>query len=316
MIDWKIGDLVQARKAYGVALVDLGMRREDVFVLDSDLQRSNQTYSFGQNFPERFLDIGIAEADMISTAAGIASMGFTVFAASFAMFLPGRCYDQIRLQVAYANSNVKLSGVSAGLTQGPDGASHQSIDDVALMRQLPGMTVVVPADAIETYQAVQQVADLDGPVYLRLGRYPSPVIYDQGYKFEVGKANVLSEGDDVALFSTGIMVAKAMEASKMLEKDGVQASVINISTIKPIDRETILEQSQGKKLVVSLEEHSILGGLGSAVAETLAEAKSTPPLLRIGVNDRFGQSATADELLDEYGLSAPKITDSIRKAIF
>jgi transketolase len=282
-------------------------------VLDSDLQRSNQTYAFGQENPDRFFDMGIAEADMVSTAAGIAAMGFTVFATSFAMFLPGRCYDQIRLQIAYAKSNVKLAGVSAGLTQGPDGASHQSFDDIALMRQLPGMTVIVPADVNEAYQAVLASAKEIGPFYLRFGRYPTPVIFGYDYDFEIGEAKVLRLGKDLVFFATGIMVAKALEVAKVLGEDGIQATVVNVSTIKPLDKSKILEHSLGKRVVLSMEEHSILGGLGSAIAETLAEIQSTPPLIRIGIEDRFGQSGVADELLDHYGLSVDAILNKVRK---
>ena len=315
MMTWKIGDLVQVREAFGKALLVLGREREDIVVLDSDLQRSNQTYDFGQENPERFFDMGIAEADMVSTAAGMAAMGYTVFATSFAMFVPGRCYDQIRLQVAYAKSNVILAGVSAGLTQGPDGASHQSFDDVALMRQLPGMTVIVPADATEAYQAVLRAAEVDGPVYLRIGRYPTPVIFGNNYKFEIGKAKVLRDGTDVVLLATGIMVAKALKAAEALEQEGIQTAVANISTIKPLDRDNILELSRGKRLAVSLEEHSIIGGLGSAISETLAEASSSPRLLRIGLHDRFGQSGNADELLDHYNLTTPAIVDAIKESL-
>lgn len=315
MITWKIGDFVDMRNGYGEALLQIGREREDVIVLDSDLQRSNKTYSYGQEHPELFFDMGIAEADMISTAAGMSSMGFAVFATSFAMFLPGRCYDQIRLQVAYAESNVKLAGVSAGLTQGPDGASHQSLDDVALMRQLPNMNVVVPADAEEAYQAVLACVNEKKPYYLRISRYPTQIIFGNEYKFTVGKATVLRLGQDVTLYATGIMVAKALEAAELLSQQGITATVLNVSTIKPLDTEAVIQHSVGKRSVFSLEEHSILGGLGSAVAETLAEHPNTPPLVRIGVKDTFGQSATADELLDYYGLTPAKIHAQILETL-
>lgn len=315
MKTWKIGDMVETRFAYGQALLDLGRTRQDVIVLDTDLQRSNHTYMFGQENPERFYDLGIAEADTISTAAGIAAMDFTVFANSFAMFLPGRCYDQIRLQVAYAKSNVKLAGVSAGLTQGPDGASHQSFDDIGLMRQLPGMTVIVPADAEEAYQAVMSAAEVKGPIYLRFGRYPTPVLFDESYQFQIGKAKVLREGTDIVMFAAGIMVAKAIAAANQLSDKGITSTVIDVATIKPLDKETVVQHSNGKHLAVSLEEHSILNGLGSAVAETLAEMQSSPQLLRIGMNDCFGQSGKADELLEHYHLSTQQVVVSILKAI-
>ena len=311
MTTWKIGDLVETRNAFGDALLDLGKKRDDIIVLDSDLQRSNKTYAYGKEHPDLFFDMGIAEADMISTASGLASMGFTVFAASFAMFLPGRCYDQIRLQVAYAKSNVKLAGVSAGLTQGPDGASHQSIDDISLMRQLPNMTVIVPADAEEAYQAVMACAENKDPYYLRFGRYPTPVLYDKDYKFKIGKASVLREGSDITIYATGIMVAKAIAVADLLVEKGLSATIINIATIKPVDSELIIKHSLGKRAVFSMEEASILGGLGSAIAETLAAVRNTPPLIRFGLQDTFGQSAKADELLDHYGLTPPKLSNQI-----
>ena len=315
MTTWKIGDLVDMRNGYGEGLLELGRRRSDVIVLDSDLQRSNKTYGYGQEHPGLFFDMGIAEADMISTAAGMSTMGYTVFATSFAMFLPGRCYDQIRLQVAYAKSNVKLAGVSAGLTQGPDGASHQSLDDVALMRQLPNMTVIVPADAEEAYQAVLASVENKKPFYLRISRYPTPVIYERNYCFNVGKASVLRTGKDITTFATGIMVAKALATADLLSQQGITATVVNIATIKPLEVEAVNQHSLGKRAVFSMEEHSILGGLGTAVAETLAAQPNTPPLTRIGVMDTFGQSAKVDELLDYYGLTPPKLSKQIREAL-
>jgi transketolase len=315
MKTWKPGDRVETRFAFGEGLLEAGRRRRDILVLDADLQRSNQTFGYGQAHPERFFDMGIAEADMISTAAGMAAMGYTVFATSFAMFLPGRCYDQIRLQAAYARSDVKLAGVSAGLTQGPDGATHQSFDDVGLMRQLPGMTVIVPADAEEAYQATLAAADTRGPIYLRFGRYPTPVLFDESYRFEIGKAVTLREGTDVALFACGIMTTAALEAADLLAGAGISAGVVNVPTIKPLDAAAVLAQARGRRLAVSLEEHSILNGLGSAVAETLAEARGTPPLLRLGLKDQFGRSGTADELLAYYGLTAEAVVKEIRAAL-
>jgi transketolase len=311
MRTWKPGDLVETRYAFGAGLLEAGSRRENILVLDADLQRSNQTFAFGQAYPDRFFDLGIAEADMVSTAAGMAAVGFTVFAASFAMFLPGRCYDQIRLQVAYARSNVKLAGVSAGLTQGPDGASHQSFDDVGLMRQLPGMTVIIPADAEEAYQAVLAVAETSGPFYLRLGRYPTPVLFDADYRFQIGKPVVMRPGADLVLFATGIMTAKALQAAAQLEQHGLQAEVVNLHTVKPLDPQAVLPYSRGVRLAVSLEEHSVHNGLGSALAEILSSASGAPPLLRIGVPDCFGQSGLADELLEFYRLTPAAIVDAV-----
>ena len=240
---------------------------------------------------------------MVSTAAGLASTGLTVFANSFAMFVPGRCYDQIRLQLAYGRSNVKLVGVSAGLTQGPDGATHQSMDDVALMRQLPHMTVLVPADATETFLAVIAAAEMEGPVYIRLGRYPTPVLFGEDYSFTVGAMPLLRAGVDVSIMATGIMVAKALEAAELLSLQGIEASVSNVATIKPLNTEAVLALVRDSQLAVTMEEQSIIGGLGSAVAEVLAESLAQPPLLRLGVRDCFGQSGLADELLEQYGLS-------------
>ena len=310
-MDWKIGDLVQPRAAYGEALLALGAERQDIVVMDSDLQRSNKTYAFGQKFPDRFFDMGIAEADMVSTAAGMAAVGFTVFVNSFAMFLPGRCYDQIRLQAAYAESNLKMAGVSAGITIGPDGASHQALDDIALMRQLPNVTVIVPADATETYQATLAAARIAGPVYIRVSRYPSPVMYDSAHQFQVGVPDLVQPGDDVVLFATGVMVAKGLEAARLLEEEGISTMLVNVSTIKPLAKERIASFFSGKRLMVTLEEHSTIGGLGSAVAEAAAETASSPALLRLGINDCFGQSGTAEDLLEYYCLTPAQIAKSI-----
>ena len=312
---WRLGDRVETRYAYGEALLELGKHRQDIVVLDSDLQRSNMTYGFGQTYPERFFDLGIAEADMVCTAAGMAATGMTVFATSFAMFVPGRAYDQIRLQLGYGQENVKIVGVSAGLTQGPDGATHQALDDIALVRQLPGMTVLNPADATEAYGAVMAAAEIATPVYIRLGRYPTPVILDKDYRFEIGVMPVMRRGDDVAIYATGIMTALALDTAGILAERGVEATVLNVPTIKPLRNASILDAALGKTLCVTMEEHWISGGLGSAVAETLAEVRHTPPLLRIGVRDEFGQSATADELLEHYGLTPVQMADSILAAI-
>ena len=312
---WKLGDRVETRIAYGEALLELGKHRQDVVVLDADLQRSNMTYAFGQAHPERFFDMGVAEADMVCTAAGMAATGMTVFATSFAMFVPGRAYDQIRLQLSYGQENVKIVGVSAGLTQGPDGATHQALDDVALVRQLPGMTVLNPADATEAYRAVVAAAEIATPVYIRLGRYPTPVIFGEDYRFEIGAVPVMRRGDDIVICATGIMTALALDTAEILADQGIETSVLNVPTIKPLNTEVILDAALEKKLCVTMEEHWISGGLGSAVAETLAEVRNTPPLLRIGVRDKFGQSATADELLEHYGLTPVHMAESILNAM-
>jgi transketolase len=308
-----MNNLEETRMAYGDALAELGRQRSDIVVFDADLYKSTRTVVFAQAFPERFFDLGIAEADMVSTAAGMAASGLVTFCNSFAIFLTGRCYDQIRIQVAYPSLNVKLVGSSAGLTQGPDGASHQSLEDVTLMRALPNMTVVVPADGLETRQATAAIAAHRGPVYMRTGRYPTPRVCPEGYQFQIGKAVTLRPGDDIAIIACGIMVAKSLEAAELLAAKGVQARVINMSTIKPLDRAAVERAGREARLIVAAEEHNIIGGLGSAVAEVLAEGRFAP-LLRIGVRDEFGQSGTAEELLDAYNLTGPKVAEQILAA--
>jgi transketolase len=303
-------DRIETRFSYGDALADLGAERKDIVVLDADLYKSTRSIVFGGKFPERFFDMGIAEQDMLSTAAGLAASGFVAYANSFALFITARCYDQIRIQIAYPALPVKICGSSAGLTQGPDGASHQSLEDVSLMRGLPNMAVVVPADDLETRQATAAIADWPGPVYFRLGRYPTPKIFGQDYRFQVGKNTTLRSGKDIVVFATGHMTAKALEAADLLVKDGIEARVINVSTIKPLDEQNVLENAKGVQRVYTVEEHSIIGGLGSAVAEVLAEAPGVP-LSRIGVRDQFGESGMADELLEKYGLQPQGIRDSI-----
>ncbi len=314
-----MAQLTETREAYGRALLELGSRREDVVVLDADLYKSTRTVLFREAFPERFVDIGIAEADMVSTAAGMAATGLIPFCNSFAMFITGVCYMPIRTQIAYPSLPVKLVGSSAGLTQGPDGASHQSLEDISLMRSLPNMAVVSPADEVETTQATFAIADWPGPVYMRLGRYPVPCLLGRGYKFEVGKARVLREGGDVSIFVTGHMVCKSLEAAELLAKDGIEAKVINVSTIKPLDEEAVREAARDVPLAVSVEEHSIIGGLGSAVAECISEPESGGStrlrLLRLGVRDTFGESGIADELLEKHRLTGRLIAEDIRRAL-
>jgi transketolase len=305
---------VETRDAYGKALLELGRANEKIVVLDADLWRSTKSSLFAEAFPNRFFDMGISEQDMISTGAGMAATGFTPFLNSFAMFLTGRAYDQIRLQLCYVPMNVILAGSSAGLTQGPDGASHQSFDDVALMRGLPNMTVLVPADGTETEKCVWAAVEVAGPVYIRLGRYQTPLIFDASYQFQVGKAAVMRQGQDVALFSNGHMTARALAAADLLEKAGISTSVVNVSTVKPLDRETILAVADQARLVITIEEHSVIGGLGSAVAEALAE-KKLGPLVRMGLQDTFGQSGSADELLECYGLTADNMAAMAKQAL-
>jgi len=302
----------QTRFAYGEALLEAGKRYPQVAVLDADLYNSTRTVLFRDAFPERFCDMGIAEMDMTSTAAGMASCGLTTYVNSFAMFVTAHCYDQIRIQICYPNLHVVLVGSSAGLTQGPDGASHQSLEDAALMRALPNMRVLSPADAIETRaMTLAAVEEIDGPVYLRLGRYPVPNMLDRDYVYQLGKAVWLRDGADVALLAHGHMVHAALLAADMLANRGVSASVINMSTIKPLDVAAVTSAMAKCARLATVEEHSIIGGLGSAVAEVMAENASGKPLLRLGTRDVFGESATADELLIKHGLTPQGICDSV-----
>jgi transketolase len=311
-----MSDLKQTRFVYGEALVEAGRLNPRVAVIDADLYNSTRTVLFREAFPERFVDIGISEMDMVSTAAGMAATGMTPFANSFAMFITAHCYDQIRIQICYPGLHVVLAGSSAGLTQGPDGASHQSLEDVALMRALPNMQVLVPADGVETRAMTLAAAnDLSGPVYLRLGRYPVPDILDGGYRFAPGKAGALRRGEDVALVACGHMVHIALQAAEMLANRHIGAGVVNMSTIKPIDSEIIIHAMRNTSLIVTVEEHSVIGGLGSAVAEVMAENGFGARLLRLGTRDVFGESGTADELLEKHGLTAKGITDSVRTAL-
>lgn len=307
---------VETRMAYGDALLQLGKRREDIVVLDADLYNSTRSIVFGKAFPDRFVDVGIAEQDMVSMAAGLAASGLIPFCNSFAIFLTGRCYDQIRTQVCYPGLPVKLVGSSAGLTQGPDGASHQSLEDVALMRALPNMTVIVPADDLETLQATEAAAEIDGPVYLRLGRYPVPRVTPAGYRFCPGVPVRLRDGGDVAILATGHMTWKALEAAELLAGDHVQVRVVNVSTIKPLDRKALLRELSGVGKVFTVEEHNIIGGLGSVIAEVLAESKGPKATLRrLGVRDVFGESGTADELLAVHGLQPEGLRSSILREL-
>ncbi|MCL6430063.1 MAG: transketolase family protein [Anaerolineae bacterium] len=305
---------VETRVAYGEALLALGRARPDVVVLDADLYRSTRTVLFAEAFPERFYDLGIAEQDMVSTAAGLAASGHIPYCNSFAMFITARCYDQTRIQIAYPGLPVKLVGSSAGLTQGPDGASHQSLEDVSLMRGLPNMAVVVPADDVETRQATLAIAEWPGPVYLRLGRYPTPRLFDESYRFEMGHMVRMRDGGDLVLFACGHMVAKALEAAELLVRDGLEARVVNVSTIKPLDVEAVRREAAGVQRAFTVEEHSITGGLGSAVCEVLAE-EARVPVTRLGVRDRFGESGLADELLEKHGLQPEGIRSSVLRAL-
>lgn len=298
------------RQAFGEALVKLGMKNENVVVLDADLTKSTMTTFFQKEFPNRHLNMGIAEANMMATAAGIATTGKIPFASTFAVFAAGRAYDQIRNSIAYPNLNVKICPTHAGISLGEDGGSHQSIEDIALMRVLPNMIVLSPADAVETEKMIFAVADYKGPVYIRLGRLAVPTIFDENYKFEIGRAIQVKEGNDVAIIATGLMVYEAMLASDILKEHGINARVINMSTIKPLDNEMVLRAANECKYIVTVEEHSVIGGLGSAVCEYLSEVKPTK-VIKHGVHDVFGQSGEGNEMLDKYNLRAKDIVDIV-----
>jgi transketolase len=298
------------REAYGQALVEL-ISNEKVVVLDADLAKATKTIDFKNACPERFFDMGIAEGDMVGTAAGLAAEGKVPFASTFAIFAAGRAFEQIRNSVCYPKLNVKIAATHAGVTVGEDGGTHQSVEDISLMRSLPNMVVLNPADEIEARQAVFAAAEYYGPVYIRLGRAATPTIHDENYKFEIGKGEVLAEGSDVAIIATGIMVAKALEAAEKLKAEGINATVVNIGTIKPLDKELILKVAKETGKVVTAEEHSIIGGLGSAVCEVLAQEDPTKVKM-IGLNDTFGQSGTPAALLEYYKLTVENIVETVK----
>ena len=303
---------IATRDSYGNALAELGKEHEDLIVLDADLAGATKTCVFQKAFPERHWDIGIAECNMTGIAAGISTCGKVPFISSFAMFAAGRNYEQVRNAIGYPHLNVKIGATHAGISVGEDGASHQCLEDLALMREIPGMIVINPADDIEAKAAVKAAYEHVGPVYLRFGRLAVPVINDHpDYKFEIGKGIVLKEGTDVSIFATGLEVCEAIEAAKMLEVDGINAEVINIHTIKPLDEELVIASATKTGKVVTVEEHSTIGGLGSAVCEVLAE-KAPTKVLRIGVEDRFGESGPALELLHKYELDAEGIYKKVK----
>ena len=303
---------IATRQGYGEALAELGDEFQNLVVMDADLAESTKTAIFGKKFPERFFDCGIAEGNMVSMAAGLASTGKVVFASSFAMFATGRAYEQIRNSVGYPALNVKIAASHGGITVGEDGATHQCLEDIALMRNIPGMVVCVPSDVVEAKAAVRAAIEYQGPVFLRLGRNAVPVINDRpDYKFELGKGIVLKEGTDVTIIATGIVVESAMEAAKKLEEEGVSAEVINIHTIKPLDEELVIASAKKTGKVVTVEEHSVIGGLGSAVCDTLCRYNPVP-VLKIGVQDEFGTSASASVLMKEYKLDADGVYEQVK----
>ena len=303
------------RDAYGKALVELGGINDKIVVLDADLAAATKTGMFKKAFPDRFFDSGIAESNMMGVAAGLATTGYTVFASTFAMFAAGRAYEQVRNSIAYPHLNVKIGATHAGISVGEDGASHQCCVDIALMRVIPGMVIINPADDIEARAAVFAAAEYEGPVYMRFGRLAVPRIFDESYKFELGKAVTLREGGDVTIIATGLMVNEAIEAAKALADEGISAEVINIHTIKPLDKEAVIRSAAKTGAVVTAEEHSIIGGLGGAVAEALCESGKPVPVVRLGVNDVFGRSGPAVELLHIYGLDAQNIVAKAKQAI-
>lgn len=303
------------REAYGLALKELAELNDKVVVLDADLSKSTKTAEFKSVAEDRFFNMGIAEANMMGVAAGMSTCGKIPFVSTFAMFAAGRAFEQIRNSICYPRLNVKVCATHAGLTVGEDGASHQAIEDLSLMRSIPNMTVINPSDGVETVAAIKAVAEMNGPCYVRLGRAAVNIINDRPeYKFEIGKGVTLKEGNDVTIVATGIMVDAALEAAEILAKDGINARVINIHTIKPLDNELIVKAAKETGVIVTAEEHSIIGGLGSAVAEAVSEEYPVP-VLRVGVKDVFGESGKPDELLKAYGLTASDIAERAKKAV-
>ena len=311
---YEIGQKIATREAYGDALAEFGAD-ESIVVMDADLSKSTKTANFKKVYPERFINCGIAEGNMISVAAGLATTGKTVFASSFAMFAAGRAFEQVRNSVGYPHLNVKIGATHAGITVGEDGATHQCNEDISIMRTIPGMVVINPGDAVEARAAVYAAIHYDGPVYLRFGRLAVPVVNDEEtFEFEIGKGMKLREGKDVTIVSTGICTAEAIKAAEELEKEGISAAIVNIHTIKPIDKEILAQAAKETGCIVTAEEHNVIGGLGSAVCEALAETCPVP-VLRVGVNDCFGKSGKAAELIDEFGLSARFIVAKAKEAI-
>lgn len=310
-----MGKKIATREAYGKALAGLASTNENIVVLDADLSKSTKTADFKAVCPERFFNMGIAEGNMMGVAAGLSTCGKIPFVSTFAMFAAGRAFEQIRNSICYPKLNVKVCATHAGLTVGEDGASHQTVEDLALMRSIPNMVVISPADAVETKAAIEAIAEYDGPCYVRLGRAAVNVINDEDtYKFQIGKGVVLSEGKDVTIAATGIMVDTALEAKDLLAAEGINAKIVNIHTLKPLDNELLIQCAKETGAIVTVEEHSVIGGLGSAVAEVIAEEYPVP-VVKLGVNDVFGQSGTPAELLKGYGLTAEGIVEKVKKAL-
>ena len=308
-----MADKIATREAYGNALAELG-EKYDFVVLDADLAAATKTGVFRKKFPERHFECGIAEGNMMTVAAGIASTGMIPFVSTFAMFAAGRAFEQVRNSIGYPHLNVKIGATHAGISVGEDGATHQCLEDIATMRTIPGMTIINPADAIEARACVEAAINHDGPVYMRFGRLAIPTLYGDDYKFELGKGVMMSEGKDVTIVATGLMVHKALEAKELLKNEGIDAEVINIHTIKPLDRDMVIASAKKTGCVVTAEEHNIIGGLGSAVAEALSETCPVP-VLRVGVEDQFGRSGKVPPLLELYGLTAENIAAKAKASI-
>lgn len=310
-----MGNKIATREAYGKALVKLSNINENVVVLDADLSKSTKTADFKAVAPERFINMGIAEANMMGVAAGLSTCGKVPYVSTFAMFAAGRAFEQIRNSICYPNLNVKVCATHAGLTVGEDGATHQSVEDISLMRSIPNMTVINPADAVETEAAILAIADYKGPCYVRLGRLAVNTINDEkNYKFEIGKGVTLEDGNNVTIVATGMMVDLALQAKNDLSKEGISARVINIHTIKPIDKELLVKAAKETGAIVTAEEHSVIGGLGSAVSEVITEEVPVP-VLKVGIKDTFGESGKPGELLEKYGLTTQAIVEHSKKAI-
>jgi len=309
-----MNDKIAIRNAFGEALVDLGYKNNKVVVLDADVSHSTKTVKFGEKFPDRFFNVGVAEANMVNIAAGFATCGFVPFVSTFSFLACLRAGEQIRTSVAYPKLNVKIAAGYGGLSDSYDGATHQSICDIAIARSIPNMTVIVLADAQETKQAVPAIAQYKGPVFFRLSRAEVPVIFNEDHRFEIGKGNLLKEGSDVTLVATGIMVARALEASNQLEKEKISTRVIEIHTIKPLDEEILTKAAKETGAIVTVEEHSILGGLGSAVAELLAKHQPVP-IEMVGILDTFAESGGYEELLDKYGMGVSNIVEAVKKVL-
>jgi len=309
-----MADKIATREAYGAALAEFGAKDDKLVVLDADLAAATKTGAFKKKFPERFFDCGIAEGNMMTVAAGLAAAGKVPFASTFAMFAAGRSYEQVRNSIGYPHANVKIGATHGGITVGEDGATHQCLEDFALMRTIPGMTVICPADAQEARLAVKAAYEMEGPVYLRFGRMAVPVLFDENYKFEIGKGVKLVDGTDVSIIANGVEVEQALIAAEALKAEGISASVINMATIKPLDTELVIAEAKKCGCIVTVEEHSVIGGLGGAVAEAVSEVYPVP-VVKVGTEDCFGRSGPAKELLSKFGLGADAIVAKAKAAI-